>query len=66
MSMSKQILVAVDGSNTADAALQRALELGREGQARLHPFRPCLRQHSRSTLLRSIQRRRWEWQPNSR
>jgi nucleotide-binding universal stress UspA family protein len=35
MTMYKQILVAVDGSSTSDAALQQALELGREGQARL-------------------------------
>jgi nucleotide-binding universal stress UspA family protein len=35
MTMYKQILVAVDGSNTSDAALQRALELAQEGRARL-------------------------------
>ena len=33
--MYKRILVAVDGSSTSDAALQQALELARDKQARL-------------------------------
>jgi nucleotide-binding universal stress UspA family protein len=33
--MYEQILVAVDGSRSSDAALEQALELGREGRARL-------------------------------